>query len=316
MKIRVTLTHISTPLRIAPIAATLRRYGHSITDQKINDADLWLVDCMWPHKIDDITIQELLKFKGQIILTSLGDWSSFNTEMEGRGLPNEIINKAIGFAKIQWTHNDNDYDERIIGKQIMMQPFLIGGLPEPNFNKKKIVSFYGLPTGDLDTEKNLRIQACRILKDQLWFEGGIVGQEPGAYRDIAGLETGHRPRSFYLRSINQSLISLCMPGNSVLTYRHFESLGMASCIITCCLDEFKWLNRMCPGEHYINVKPDLSDLLRVCELAVNHSKNVLRIAQNGYQLYNEYYRLLPDGGMTHMMWNDIIQQWRKIGVKI
>lgn len=316
MKIRATIIHISTPLRMRPIAATLTRYGHVFTDQKITDADLWLVDCMWPHKIDNATIEELIKFRGQIMLVSLGDWSSFNTHMEGRGLPDEIINKAIAFAKIQWTSEITDYDPRIIGKQIIMQPFLIGGLPEPVINKKSIASFYGLPTGDLETEKNLRIRACHMLKNKPWFQGGIVGQEPGAQRDIAGIETGLRPRSFYLNSINRSLLSLCMPGNSVLTYRHFESMGMQSCIVTCCLNQFKWLNRMIPGEHYLDIMPDLSNLTDVCEQALNDQETTLRIAKNGYDLYNEYYRLRPDNGMTDAMWVDILDQWRHVGIQI
>jgi len=152
MKIRATIIHVSTPLRMSPIAATLRRYGHVFTDQKIDDADLWLVDCMWPHKIDDETIDELIKFRGQIMLMSMGDWSSFNTQMEGRGLPDEIIDKAVAFAKIQWTHDDSDYDSRIVGKQIVMQPFLIDNFLKPSARKRQMVSFYGLPTGDLVTE--------------------------------------------------------------------------------------------------------------------------------------------------------------------
>lgn len=314
MKVRATIIHVSTPLRMQPIAATLVRHGHVFTTQKISDADLWMVDCMHSHKIDDATIEELISFRGQIILMSLGDWSSFNTQVEGRGLPDEVINKAVAFAKIQWTKDNADYDQRIIGKQIVMQPFLIGNLKEPSVNKKPIVSFYGLPTGNLETEKNLRIKACRILKGQPWFNGGIVGQEPGAQRDIVGIETGHRPRPFYLNSINKSLVSLCMPGNSVLTYRHFESMGMKSCIVTCCLDQFRWLNRMVSGYHYLDVLPDLSNLQAVCKQAVSDQEATLRIAQNGYDLYKEYYRLLPDGSMTEAMWDDIKIQFNQIGV--
>ncbi len=316
MKIRATIIHISTPLRMGPIAATLKRYGHTFTDQKIPDADLWMVDCMWPHKIDDATIEELINFRGQIMLVSLGDWSSFNTAMDGRSLPDEVINKAVAFAKIQWTKNSSDYDPRIIGKQIVMQPFLIGGLPEPAIIQNPIVSFYGLPTGDLKTEKNLRIRSCRMLKGKSWFQGGIVGQEPGARRDISGTETGHRPRSFYLSSINKSLLSLCMPGYSILTYRHFESMGMQSCIVTCRLDQFRWLNRMVPGEHYIETSPDLSNIVDVCEQALDNRETTLQIAMNGYRLYNEYYRLLPDGSMTDAMWDDIIKQWQQVGIQI
>lgn len=318
MKIRATIIHVSTPLRMRPIAATLARYGHSFTDQKIKDADLWLVDCMHPHKIDDATIDELINFRGQIMLVSLGDWSSFNTQMEGRGLPDEIIDKAVAFAKIQWTHDISDYDPRIVGKQIVMQPFLIGGLPGPVlFNTKKpIASFFGLPTGDLETENNLRIRACRLLKNKSWFDGGIVGQEPGARRDISGIETGQRNRTFYLHSMNKSILSLCMPGNSVLTYRHFESLGMRSCVVTCCLDKFRWLNRMVPGEHYLEVAPDLSNLVEVCEQALADKITTQQISENGYDLYKEYYELLDDGGMTEAMWQDISQQWNEVGIEL
>jgi len=316
MKIRATIIHASTPLRMRPIIATLVRHGHIFTDRQITDADLWLVDCMWPHKIDDTTVEELIQFRGQIMLVSLGDWSSFNTHMEGRGLPDEVIDKAIAFAKIQWTHKDTDYDSRITGKQVVMQPFLVDGLKNPSIDKKPIISFYGLPTGNLKTEDNLRIRACHMLKDKSWFRGGIIGQEPGAQRNITGIEAGQRPRSFYLNSINGSLLSLCMPGNSILTYRHFESMGMQSCVVTCCLDQFRWLNRMIPKQHYLDVRPDLSDLEEICERAFSDRKTTLRIAKNGYNLYNEYYRLLPDGGMTEAMWNDIVQQWRQVGVQI
>jgi len=316
MKVKATIIHISTPLRMRPIAATLARHGHSFVCEKNADADIWFVDCMHPHKIDDETIEKLMTFNGQIILMSLGDWSSFNTQMEGRGLPDEIVDKATAFAKIQWTHDISDYDHRIAGKQITMQPFLVDGLKEPLDNKKPMVSFYGLPTGNLKTEYNLRIQSCRKLKGKDWFCGGIIGQEPGAHRDISGVETGSRPRPFYLSSINKSLVSLCMPGNSVLTYRHFESLGMRSCVVSCCLNDFKWLNRMIPGEHYLEVSKDLSDLVDVCNYAITHEDDTLQIAKNGYDLYKEYYQLLPDGGMTEAMWNDIAKQMNMLGIDL
>lgn len=315
MIIKIVTTHIAAQLRIQVLIPTLQRYGHILTNNA-SIADLYILDCMRVDHIPEKIIKELLTYKGQVILTSLGDWSTFNLTMNDCSLPDEIIDKAVAFAKLQWTHNIDDYDSRIAGKQVIMQPFLIGGLQKPLASKKPTVSFYGLPTGDLETEKNLRIRACRILKNQPWFNGGIVGQELGAQRDIAGIETGLRPRPFYLNSINKSLLSLCMPGNSVLTYRHFESMGMQSCIVTCCLDKFKWLNRMIPGEHYLDVLPDLSNLTDVCEQALDDQKTTLRIAKNGYDLYNEYYRLRPDGGMTDAMCTDILDQWKHMGVQI
>lgn len=315
MKVRATIIHVSTPLRMAPLAATFKRYGHTFTDQTIRDADLWLVDSMRPDLIPDAIIEELLTYRGQIILMSMGDWSSFNTIWNGRGFPDEILDKTVAFAKIQWD-NMGEYNYRLYGKKIVMHPFLIGNLQEPSADKKPILSFYGFPTGDLETERNLRIRACRMLKNKPWFQGGVVGQEPGATRDISGIEVGRRPRNFYLNSINKSLLSLCMPGNSVLTYRHFESMGMKSCVVSCRLKQFRWLNKMIPGEHYLEVSPDLSNLIEICEQAIENKDETLHIAQNGYDLYNEYYRLMPDGGMTDAMWEDIVKQWRQMGIQI
>lgn len=315
MRIKIVAPHIAAQLRIQVLVPTLKRYGHQITDSAAM-ADLYLLDCMRPDHIPGAIFDELLDYGGQIMLTSLGDWSAFNTDMEGKSVPDSIIDRAVAFAKIQWTHEPTDYDPRIIGKQVIMHPFLVGGLPEPLPVKRPVVSFYGLPTGDLDTEDNLRIRACRMLKGRPWFDGGIVGQEPGAQRDISGTEASKRPRPLYLRSINKSRISLCLPGNSILTYRHFESMGMKSCIITCCLDQFKWLNRMITGEHYLEVLPDLSNLTEVCEQAISDSETTNRIAQNAYDLYQEYYRLRPDGGMTDLMWFDILDQWRQVGIQI
>jgi len=315
MKIKIVTTHISAKLRMQVLIPTLKRYGHFFT-QDSSVADLYILDCMRVDHIPEKIIEELSKYKGQLILTSLGDWSSFNTNMNGRGLPDDVINKAKAFAKIQWTKNPNDYDPRIYAKRMTMQPFLIGGLPKPSDIKKSCVLFYGLPTGDLKTENNLRINACRLLYDKPIFRGGIVGQEPGAERDISGVETGRVPRPMYLRMINNSLVSLCLPGNSVLTYRHFESMGLKSCIITCSLDDFQWMNKLVAGRDYLEIKPDLSNLEEVCDIAMKNIDETKSIAENAYGLYQSYYRLMDDGGMTENMWSDISSQFKALGIDL
>lgn len=315
MKIKIVADHPSARLRMNILIPSLIRHNHSLTNN-VEEADIYFLDCMRVCDIPETTIIEILKFKGKIILTNLGDWLGFNLSMNGTTLPDELIDRAMAFVKLNWSLDNSIYNTRILDKMITIQPFLVNNMPSPSNNKKSIVSFLGLPTGDLDTNKNLRIKACRILKNKLWFDGGITNQEPGARRDISGVETGHRPYPFYLRSINKSLLSLCPPGNSVLTYRHFESMGMGSCIVTCCLDRFKWLNRMIPGYHYLDVLPDLSNLVEVCEQALDDKETTLMIAKNGYDLYNEYYRLMPDGGMTEAMWTDIKNQWQERGIPI
>jgi len=309
MKIRTLSVHQATPLRIDSLLRTLIRYGHTISNDK--NADVWFVDCIWPHAINKATIDELLSFKGKIIFISLGDLNIFKFT----GLPDCLIDKASGFAKIQWSRDTSIYDTRVVNKMITVHPFLIGGLPTPG-DKKPRACFFGLPSGAEKTEDNLRIKACRILKSYPWFTGGIVGQENGAkQRDIGGIEIGHRPRDFYLRTINQCMLSICMPGNSPLTYRMFESLGVASAVISCCLEDIVWLNRMIPDKHYFVVEPDLSNLIEVCQHALNNSAKTQKIAQNGYNLYKDYYALQFDGGLSENLWFDIKNQFDRLGIK-
>lgn len=304
------MIHQATPSRMDAILRTLLRHGHTLTTS--NDADIWFVDCIWPHAIELSIIEEMIAFKGQIVLLSLGDRNIFKLNY----LPDELINKVTAFAKIQWDHNLTIYDSRILTKMITIHPFLIGGLPQPS-TKKLQACFFGLPTGAKNTCDNLRIRACHILKGQPWFVGGIVGQENGADpRNINGIEIGHRPRNFYLRTINQSLLSLCMPGNSPLTYRMFESLGVGSAVVSCCLENIKWLNHMKPGIHYFVVKPDLSDLLEICEQAIHNEAQTRQIAAAGYALHQDYYAIQSDGGLSNRIWQDIQAQFSSVDIII
>lgn len=310
MKIRTLTVHQATPPRMEALLRTLQKQGHTLTNG--NDADIWFVDCMWPHRLDQFIVDEMLAFRGQIILVSLGDLNIFKLD----GLPDALIDKVSAFAKIQWDHDLTIYDKRILPKMVTVHPFLIGGLPKPSEKSPK-VCFFGLPTGEEKSENNLRIRACRILKDQPWFVGGIVGQETGINpRDISGIEIGHRPRNFYLRTMNKSLLSLCMPGNSPLTYRMFESLGVGSTVVSCCLQDVQWLNRMEPGQHYLSVKPDLSDLLEVCEQAINNESLTRKIAEAGYSLHMDYYAVQQDGSLSDNMWQDIKRQFASLNIII
>lgn len=310
MKIRTLMIHQATPPRMDAFLRTMMRNGHRVFTS--GEADVWFVDCIWPHKIPRQTIEEMIAYKGEIVLISLGDLNIFKLD----GLPDELIDRVSAFAKIQWENDLTSYDLRVTNRMVTFYPFLIGGLPCPS-NVESRVCFFGLPTGAEKTEDNLRIRACRILKDQTWFVGGLVGQEGGADpRDISDLETPALPRGDYLRIMSKSLMSLCLPGNSPLTYRMFESLGVGSAVISCCLEDVRWLNRMEPGVHYFSVEPDLSDLLETCEKAVHDNTQAKKIALAGYALHTDYYAIQPDGGLSSNMWIDIKTQFADLGIII
>jgi len=318
MKIKTFTFHPSARLRMAILEPTLIRHGHSIVNS-LSEADLCILDVMHVHDVPADVMDSVCNFGGKIALSSLGDWNLFRLTTNDVSIPDELIEKASAFLKVQWSCDDSIYDSRITNKRITVQPFLIGGIPAPTstYMKKPVISFYGLPTGHLDVEKNTRILACRTLKNHPAFRGGITGQEPGAIRNgISDIVISSRPRPIYLNNLNTSLISLCLPGNSPLSYRHFESLGVGSCVMSCDLNNCKWLNRMTPGIDYYEVKSDLSDLLVVCDLALSDIARTREIAMNGYALYQDYYRLQPDNSMTDNMWNDILLQFHRCGIEL
>jgi len=312
MKIKTLAIHPSTSIRMNALLRTMQRYGHTITNTNDKNSDLFFVDCIWPDRIPKKVVDSLRDFDGHIVLMSLGDMNMFRLNI----LPDDIVDKVKGFAKIQWSKDTSIYDPRILNKKITVHPFLIDGIPQP-INKKSKACFFGLPTGEENSDQNLRIKCCRILKEKEWFVGGIVGQEPGAKdRDISGLEIGHRPRHMYLNAINQAILSICMPGNSPLTYRLFESLGVGSAVVSCSLDSVEWLNKMESGKHYIQVDESLDNLLDTCLSCLNERSRTFQIAQNGHSLYNQYYKIESDGGLTDNMWRDISSQFVKLGIPV
>ena len=82
------------------------------------------------------------------------------------------------------------------------------------------------------------------------------------------------------------------------------------------MDDVRWLNRMEPDVHYFSVKPDLSDLLVICEQAIHDETKTRQIAIAGYSLYQDYYAIQSDGGLSDNMWRDIQAQFSNIDIKI
>ena len=85
MNIHISTIHHVTPVRFNALRTTLLHHNHKITD--IKHADIWFVDCIWPHKIDNNLLHSMLQFNGKIILMSLGDRVIFKLD----NLPDILI---------------------------------------------------------------------------------------------------------------------------------------------------------------------------------------------------------------------------------
>jgi hypothetical protein len=166
---------------------------------------------------------------------------------------------------------------------------------------------------------NPRVEACLRLKNESYFVGGMVEPDEQNYYQTATYLTRRAapvmipalPRERYLEMLARSKSSLCLPGTSLLTFRHFESMHLLSNVVSPDLSQIRWLDVLEPGKHYFVLNNDLSNLEDVCERSLREDKT-----QAALRIYQQYYMLAPDGGMNPNMWLDVKIRFRECGLNL
>ena len=93
--------------------------------------------------------------------------------------------------------------------------------------------------------------------------------------------------SRYLKEISQSKICIDLPGNGPFCFRLIEYLALGTCIIgpphtTTFYPPLK------DGIHIKYCKPDLSDLIELCEYYLNHEKERISLAHGAKNYFDSY----------------------------
>jgi hypothetical protein len=111
----------------------------------------------------------------------------------------------------------------------------------------------------------------------------LEGQQRFAYEGGGQL----RRYSRFLRDVSRSKVCIDVPGNGDLCYRLIDYLGVGACIIS--PGHVNRLNReLEPGVHIVYAKPDLSDLVELCDHYVRDARAREAICRNARDFFDRY----------------------------
>jgi len=106
--------------------------------------------------------------------------------------------------------------------------------------------------------------------------------------DLNFVGTGPKVRySRFIREAASARLCLHLPGNGPFTHRVAEFLGVGSCLISIRFATDLHVP-LVPGEHYVVVADDLSDLVETCRYYVKNNEERERIANNGVKFFDRY----------------------------
>ena len=98
------------------------------------------------------------------------------------------------------------------------------------------------------------------------------------------------PEIDFLMKINKTLVSICVPGarNDMLDRGQGQYFALGCCTISPKLVTVLSYNReIIPGTHYVECKPDYSDLIEKIEWVRKNPELAIQIGQNAKKLFNE-----------------------------
>jgi len=323
---------------MGPFINTLKQERHIVSytfDRSCpSNVDIWFIDYHKRLWWEDIVKQNnLLKdiisnFKGKIVLYSLDD----NGWYPVQGLHADIlhrINALMVFIK-------SDYDKcksPILNSKIITIPRYLCNHRE--FNNKIIkipqIFFIGNLTGGYKMGgKNWRVEAMKLIQNSLIiknkFIGGIVGKE---IIDVKQNEEYNK--TFFdlivppiseienIRRLEESLITLCIPGNTIWSYRFPLAMQLKTTIITMeglKKDPGEWMYNNVFSDEFYYVKPDLSNFIEICKYALENIEETKDKAERAYQLYNKYFRLESGGFYMPHVWKEVKDKFERLGVNL
>ena len=98
------------------------------------------------------------------------------------------------------------------------------------------------------------------------------------------------PQEAFWKKMNNSLVSVCVPGarNDILDKGQFQYMAFGGCTISPQLPTMlPFLKKLEPGQHYVQCKDDYSDLIDVIEWCRANRETCLEIGKNAQSLFEE-----------------------------
>ena len=168
------------------------------------------------------------------------------------------------------------------------------------------VYFLGSFTGRLDAA-NLRVLACRLLHDSdLPSNVGLTTELIPQELDLDVPLKQHEP--LYVMGQHRFVLSLW--GNHPFNPRLYRGLEAGSLVFHQATPDIQLLEDgiLVPGLHYVEIAPDLSDLLEQVEHYLAHPGEAREIAETGHRQWQEHLFVPTPYTVPDVIWERLTSQ--------
>lgn len=326
--------------RVSHFFNTLKRKNIVVFDHNkssIPDADIWLIDHVYESDYFNANLAwfeqflpYVLNFAGKVVLLNSNDNFTYALQI----YPKDLLDRIDGIIALNKPLNNSKHVEFLAKKTVLLPRFTIDYLPEgAPIKKENKVFFIGKLTGaDFFSGKNWRIECFKKINANPYILQNFVGwiSTPKNFEinkkilDVYNIENipiakeQIIPEKEYFNNLLKYQISLCLPGNTSWGYRHLLSLAAKTTIVSFDLsnDSGEWLFQHEFKNTMYVIDPHLNNFESVVSQSILEKEKSLHYAQLSYEVYRNFFELLPDNTYQDHVWRRILNSFESIHLNI
>lgn len=307
-------------------------------NQGVPDADFWIFDYMYgtPNYANDnkeniISHESLFHaFKGKLALMCINDGCSIHAPM----IPDKL-KKRIDCIITLLRYPENHAQSRGMYNKIVLLPrYTVDYERRDILPKDNKIFFVGRLTGsDMFGGANWRVEAFKKIYANEFLHNNFSGwiqsvdnkikicehRRNAEYdKTIIGTSPKVLTHNEYNQHLDKMLISLCLPGNTNLGYRHFQSIICRCAVISFRMenDPGEWLYQTAFNDSFYFVNDDLSNLEMVMEYSLRNTQETILREQIGWNRYLQYYELKPTNVYQDHICNALMLRFSELGIML
>lgn len=319
-----------TRVRGREIRAALVHAGHVVRRGRLGepappDTEVWFhgLGVHGAPPLEQGLVEALLASPAKCVLLQLCDHPTMSFDR----IPEALARHTSLFLRNHWPADLERVPERYRGRLGFLPPMLRPMAPRAGRDlaaRPGGAIFFGTRTGfsNLNGEKNAREEAVRLLRASgLPFVGGISPHAEARYRTSPELLVPRMKEAVHTRLLGASKLCVAPWGNHPLTYRFFEGMALRCLVVAQSVSSERFLDGgLVAGRHYVEVAPDLGDLVDVVRYYLNHLDEAQAIADRGHAHFRQF--LTSRGSLVSSYlfeasvasWGDVYQPAREHGL--
>jgi hypothetical protein len=308
-----------TRVRARDVRAFLVRRHHTVIHGEQGKpapagTDVWFHGLGWDWRLpfDETLLAQLLSFPGDIVLFQVCDAES----MHFHRIPAPLAARTKLFLRNHWPTDKSGVPEELRDRLAWMPPMMERLIPswgKPLADRSRHSLFRGTRTAGPNTlpdGSNARDVTVRLMRASgLPFEGGILPSKQKEYIAAPDLLVPKIPPAEHARRLRDTRMCLAPWGNHKLTYRLFEGLAFRCLAFTQPIGAVSFLDGgLQAGKHYVELAPDLSDLVEKVRYYLEHLDEAQVIADAGFAHYREFFEY-QDGLPSRYCMEETLRSW-------